>query len=133
MNDRKAARKKVAELLDTIATLQAVYDHETIDFERVSPIAMVHSDGTRPGPGSSFSSDDREHALIISLWWLRTETTEDSIDDLSAEVYTLIETNKGANATWSALTLDNDFSALDYPPLEDGKQYRRERIRVFVW
>ena len=122
--DRKTARQELTTLLDTNATLQAVYDHETKDFRRVSPIAMVHSDGTQQ---LDRDADGYSYALIVSLWWKRDVDggdTEDSIDDLSEEIFTLLHTRRD-------LLIDSGFTSMDYP-IVDGIMYRRERIRVVI-
>ena len=129
MNSRKAAREALATLLGGISTFVAVYDHEVLDFQRQSPVAMVHSDGTAPG-FDSLSSFHRQQALIVSIWWKRDSATEDYIDDLSEDVYDLLEENAEA-VGWDNLQIDEAFSILDYPIL-DGVQYRREMIRVLI-
>ncbi len=131
MNSRRTAREGLVSLLNTVGTFVAVYDREVFDFQRLSPVAMVHSDGTAPG-FDSLSSFHRQQALIISIWWKRTEATEDNIDDLSEDVIDLLEANAGLTASWEGLQIDETFSFLDYPIL-DGVQYRRERIRVIIW
>jgi hypothetical protein len=133
MNSRKAAREALATLLDNgIATLQTVYDRETLDFGNLSPVATVHSDGTGPGPGLSLGVYQRQHAFIVTIYWLWTETTEDDMDDLSEDVFDFLEANGASNGTWSSLTYDENFSATGYETL-DGVVYRIEQIRVIVW
>ena len=132
MDSRKAARQKLATLLDTeVPTLKAVYDRETLGFAGLSPVATVHSDGTA-AVYPALSGDHRAQALIITLYWVWTETTENSLDDLSAEVLTVIEDNKGENDTWDGMDLDEAFSQLDYAEI-DEITYRVERIRVICW
>ena len=134
MNSRKTARQAVATLLSTnVATLVATYDHETADFGGLSPVAMVYSDGTAPGPAETFDAHFRRHALLIALWWKRTDDdlSEDYLDDLSEDVIDVIEAND-ETANWASLWVDDAFSELDYP-IVDGKMYRRETIRVIVW
>ena len=132
MNSRKAARQALATALGTITTFVAVYDHETLDFGRRSPVGMVHSDGTGLGPGTSLAGGERMHGLIISIWWRRDESSEDYIDDLSQEVYDKLLSLSGPTADWSGLDIDEEFSEMDYLVL-DGVMYRRERIRVVIW
>lgn len=132
MNDRKAARKALAALLETITTLEAVYDHESLDMAGLSPVAMVHSDGTSPGPAVGLGATMRQHAFLVSILWARGDDTEDDIDDLSAEVFAVLEANQGSTADWDSLTIDDNFSGLDYP-IASGVMYRREQIRVIVW
>jgi hypothetical protein len=120
---RKSERQALVTLLATNTTLQAVYDHEVKDFRRVSPVAMVHSDGTQ----LLDRDPDYNYAFIISLWWKRDSDggdTEDDIDDLSEEIFTLLHTRRD-------LIFDNEFTRLDYP-IVDGIMYRRERIRVIL-
>jgi hypothetical protein len=128
---RKAARKALAALLATLPDFEAIYDYENEDFERLSPVAMVHSDGSAMTGAATFADLPRLHALIISVLWRRTETTEDAIDDLSAKVLDLIEDNE-QTADWNQITLEETGSELDYPII-DGHQYRRERFTVFIW
>lgn len=133
MNSRKDARQAVATLLESDPTLVEVYDHETKDFGGLTPVAMVHSDGTSHGPGQFLSGYQRSHALLISLWWNREgATTEDNIDDLSEAILDLLEANRGPSNDWGSLEIDDGYSQLDYPIL-DGVMYRREQIRVIVW
>ena len=119
---RKAARQALVTILATNTTLQAVYDHEVKDFQRRSPVAMVHSDGAR-----ILSRDGFDYAMIVSLWWKRSSDggdTEDSMDDLSDAIYALLLSQKG-------LLVDEEFSRLSYPVV-DGVMYRREEIRVVL-
>jgi hypothetical protein len=132
MNDRKAARKALATLLETITTFEAVYDHESLDLAGLSPVAMVHSDGTAPGPGVALDTTMRQHAFLISILWARGDNTEDDIDDLSAQVFALLEANQGPTADWGSLSIDDNFSGLDYP-IANGVMHRREQIRVIIW
>lgn len=132
MADRKAARQALKALMETVTTFVVVYGSEVFDFQRQSPVCMIHGDGSAPAPSTTLGSDQRQHAYIISLWWRRAETTEDDIDDLSAEVFDVLEANGGPANDWAALTIDENFSQLDYPIL-DGVMYRRERIRVIIW
>jgi hypothetical protein len=133
-NSRKAVRQALAGLLTTAVTqLVAVYDHETADFGGRSPVAMVYSDGTAPGPAETYGQHDRQHAMLISLWWLRTDddATEDYMDDLSEDVIDVVEGND-EQAQWARMWLDDGFSQMDYP-IVDGKMYRREVLRVILW
>lgn len=132
MTSRAASRVAIAALLATNTTFVATYDHESLDFQRKSPVGMVHSDGSAPGPARTMVARDREHALLISIWWARDETTEDYIDALSSDVFDLLEANGNQNATWRSMEIDTSFSNMDYPIL-DGVMYRREQIRVIVW
>ena len=120
---RKALRQALTTLLDTNATLQVVYDHEVKDFGRVSPVAMVHDDGTQ-----LYDRDPTyNYAFIVSIWWKRDADggeTEDAIADLSEAIFTLLLTRND-------LIIDDSFSRLDYP-IVDGILYRRERIRVIL-
>ena len=131
MNSRKTAREAVSTLLATISTFQAVYDRQTPDFGGLSPVAMVCSDGSRWGPGLALGQYQREHALIIAILWKWQSTSEDDLDDLSEDVFDLIEANDETN-DWGSLALDEQFSVLDYP-IVDGVMYRREQIRVLIW
>lgn len=133
MTQRKTIRQALATFLnDNIATLVAVYDHENVNFAGLSPVAMVHSDGTAPETMTSNNTSARRYGYIISLLWKRSDddNTEDYLDDLSDEVMNQIEANRQTN-DWTLLTLDPSFSEMDYP-LVDKVLYRRERIRVLV-
>jgi hypothetical protein len=132
MADRAASRAKLATILATNTTFVTGYAYESLDFQRQSPVYMVHSDGSTIGPARTLGRQHRRHAFLISLWWKRGTTTEDDMDALSAAVITLIENNSGANDTWDSLELDGAFSQMDYP-IVDGVMYRREQIRVIVW
>ncbi|MFZ1755034.1 MAG: hypothetical protein WBO46_14965 [Caldilineaceae bacterium] len=134
MADRKTARKALAALLlANVSDLVAVYDHETVDFGGRSPVAMIYSDGTAPGPAETFAAHARQHALMIALWWRRTDgaATEDYMDDLSAAVLTVLEAND-ETVNWDRLWVDDTFSETGYPIL-DGQMYRAEFIRVILW
>ncbi len=125
---RKDARQALAALLDTNATLQAVYAHEVKDFKRISPVAMVHSDGIQP----YLHRDGFGYALIVSLWWKRSSDgadTEDAMDDLSEQIVDLLL--ESTTGELSGLVIDEEFTRMDYPVV-DGVMYRRERIRVIV-
>lgn len=120
---RKVARQALVTVLATNTTLQAVYDHEVKDFQRRSPIAMVHSDGSR----TLHRAGGYDYAFIVSLWWKRSSDggdTEDSVDDLSDAIYELLLSQNN-------LLVDEDFSRLSYPVV-DGVMYRREEIRVVL-
>lgn len=120
---RKDKRQALKTLLETNTTLQAVYDHEVKDFRRVSPVATVHSDGSRLLDRDGAFSD----AFIVSLWWKRDSdggATENYIDDLSDEIRALILSSND-------IYLDDGFSQMGYPVV-DGVMYRQERIRVIV-
>lgn len=120
---RKAARQSLVTLLQTNTTLQAVYDHEVSDFRRVSPVAMVHSDGTQ----TLHRASGFNFAFVVSLWWKRSTDggdTEDYIDDLSDAIYALLLAQNN-------LIVDQDYSRLSYP-MVDGVMYRREEIRVIL-
>ena len=129
---RKEAREAMAALLATINTFAATYDREPPDFGGLSPVGMVQSNGTRPGPARTLGVYQREHELIISLWWRWGSATEDEMDTLSDAVWDLIESNSGPTATWGSIEADEGFSQMGYP-LVDGIQYRVEAIRVKVW
>ena len=130
MNSRKTTREALATLLDTIPTFVEVYDRQVADFSQQSPVGMVYSDGTRP-VNLTLNTDYREHSFLIDVWWARDGDTEDRIDDLSEDVFDLLEANQ-ETANWTSLTIDEQFSILDYPIL-DGVMYRRETIRVLIW
>lgn len=134
INSRKAARQALATLFsNNIATLVAVYDHETPDFGGRSPVLMIWSDGTAPGPAETFAGHFRQHRFNVSIWWLweNADTTEDDFDDLSEDVIDTIETNDETD-DWASLWLVDDFSVTDYPIL-DGEMYRRETFQVIIW
>lgn len=132
MATRAAIRAKLATLLATISTFVATYDHESMDFQRQSPVAMVLNDGTRPGPAITLTSRNHTHAMVIQIWWKREDATETLLDTLTEAVFTLLEANQGANDTWSSLELDNNFSVIGYP-IVDSVQYCVEQVRVLVW
>lgn len=132
MTTRAAIRAKLKTLLETLTDFVQVSDHESFDFQRMSPVAMILNDGTRPGPAISFSSRNHTHAMIIQIWWKREDTTETLFDALTESVFALMEANSDANATWNSLELDNNFSTIAYPVV-DGVQYAVEQIRVLVW
>lgn len=120
---RKDERQSLVALLATNTTLQAIYDHEVKDFKRVSPVAMVNSDGSQ----LLDRDGNLSKAFIVSLWWKRSNDggdTEDAMDDLSDEIHALI---LGSNNVY----LDESFSQMGYPVV-DGVMYRLERIRVIV-
>lgn len=129
---RKDAREAMAALLATINTFAATYDRETPDFGGLSPVGMVYSDGTRPGPARTLGQYQYEHSLLIAIWWRWGSATEDDMDQLSEDVWALIENNSGPTATWGSIEADEGFSQMDYPII-DGVFYRRETIRVRVW
>ena len=132
MTTRAAIRAELKTLLETLTDFVQVSDHESFDFQRMSPVAMILNDGTRPGPAISFSSRNHTHAMIIQIWWKREDTTETLFDALTESVFALMEANSNANAAWNSLELDNNFSTIAYPVVE-GIQYAVEQIRVLVW
>lgn len=124
---RKAARATVLALLTSLKGTDAgdlveVYDHETKDFARLSPVAMINSDGTNP----VLTFTEQEFRFNIWLWIRRDDdaATEDAIDDLCDRLMDVI---LGA----ANIRFVETFSELDYPTV-DGVQYRRERIGVIV-
>lgn len=124
---RKTARGIVLTMMTTLkgsaaGDLVEVYDHEVKDFGRLSPVAMINSDGTNP----VLTFDGQEYRFNIWLWIQRgdDDATEDAMDDLSDRLMSAILSN-------GSVYLNDDFSELDYP-IVDGVQYRRERVRVRV-
>lgn len=132
MNSRKDAREVIAALMSTITTFQAVYEYLKPDFGGLSPVCMLQSDGTRPADTTTLAGYEREHAILIGIWWARHATVEDDIDNLSEDVWDVLEANTGPTADWGGLTIDENFSQLDYP-IVDGVQYRLEVVRVLIW
>jgi hypothetical protein len=54
MSSRKTSRAQMATLLGQIATFVNVYDHQVKNFDGKSPVATVHSDGSKTAiPGLS--------------------------------------------------------------------------------
>lgn len=133
MNSRKAARQAIATLLrDGIATFKAVYDYQVLDPGGLSPIATVESDGTGPAITLGLGAETRQQALIITLWWEWTDTTEGKMDDLSDATLDLIDGNSENPGVWSSLRTDNEFTQTGFDEPEEGVVYRFERIRVIV-
>lgn len=132
MDSRKAARAALKTLLETITTFEGVYDQLQADFGGLSPICMLASDGSRPAETTTLAGYEREHAILIGLWWARHATVEDDIDDLSAAVWDVLEANTGPTNDWGGLTIDEQFSQQDWP-IVDGVMYRLEVIRVLIW
>lgn len=129
---RKEAREALATLLATINTFVAVYDRLPPDFGGLSPVGMVYSVGTKVGPARTLGQYQKEHALLVSLWWRQGSATEDEIDILSDAVWELLEDNSGPTATWDSIEADDQFSFMDFPII-DGVQYRTEAILVRIW
>lgn len=132
MATRSDIRAELKTLLQTISTFVSVSDYESFDFQRMSPVAMILNDGTRPGPVISFTSRNHTHAMIIQIWWKREDATETLFDTLTEAVFALLEANQGANSVWNSLELDQNFSVIGYPVV-DGVMYQIEQIRVLVW
>lgn len=131
LSSRSGVRQQLAELLSDITTLVAVYDHETKDFKRQSPVAMVHSDGTR----REYAGHAREwHRFLITLWWRRDDgsLTESYLDDLGTAVAQKLLDNSDLPGYWQDLEFDEEFSEMGYYTV-DGVQYRYERLRVVVF
>lgn len=131
LTSRKTTRQQLATLLGQITTFVAVYDHETKDFGRRSPVGMVHSDGSR----TTWPDFTREfHRCIVTLLWARedADATEDYLDDLAQAVRQKFYDNQELAGYWHDLEFDEQFSQLDYPII-DGIMYRRERMRVTVF
>lgn len=131
MTSRKTSRGQLATLLgDNVATFVAVYDHEVKNFDGKSPVATIHSDGTR----QQFPDYLREwHRFILTLWWKRADddATEDYVDDLAKDVRQTIYDNIEAAGYWYDVEFDEEYSTMDYVML-DGEMYRREIIRLSV-
>lgn len=129
LTTRKTVRAQVATLLDEIANL-TVYDHETKDFQGITPVAMVYSDGTRTE--YAFAAWEY-HRLRILLLWERAddENTEDYLDDLAVSVRQKLIDNASESGYWNDIEIDDEFSEQGYPII-DGKQYRSEIIRATV-
>lgn len=131
LTSRKLVRQRLATLLDEITTLVTVYDHETKDFERKSPIATIHSDGTL----TTFPDYTREfHRFWISAYWRREDDdiTEDYVDDLAAAIRQKLIDNLEETGYWHDIHFDEEFSEMDYVII-DGVMYRRERWRVTIF
>lgn len=133
MDSRKLARETMATKLATISTFVAVYDRLTTDFGGVTPIAMVESAGTG-WVNESLAGPDRFQKLNIYIWWEWTDANEDRVDDLSKDVFDLLDANLQAPGVWDSLLVDDLGSNLAYSePDENGKVYRIELIPVIVW
>jgi hypothetical protein len=132
VNSAKDARTALATLLGSVTTLQAVYPALKADFGGLSPICMLSTDGTRPAETTVLAGYEREHAILVGLWWARHATVEDDMDDLSEDVWDVLTGNTGPTADWGGLTIDEQFSQRDWP-IVDGVQYRLEVIRVLIW
>lgn len=132
IGSRKAVRQGLKTLLETLPTFQAVYAETQTDFEGLSPVAMLASDGTRVSETSTLAAYDYQCAILIGLWWARHPTVEDDMDDLSEDVFALLGDNTGVTADWDGLTIDEEFSQQDWP-IVDGVMYRLEIIRVLIW
>jgi len=130
MTSRKTSRGQLATLLGTISTFVAVYDHEVKNFDGKSPVATIHSDGSR----QQFPDYLREwHRFIVTLWWKRADddATEDYIDDLAKDTRQKLYDNIEAAGYWHDIEFDEEYSTMDYVLL-DGEMYRREMIRLSV-
>lgn len=134
LTSRKTRRQQLASLLDTNVTdLVAVYDHQVKNFGGRSPVATVHSDGTR----TVFPDYTREyHRFLITLWWKRSddEDTEDYIDDLAQAVRQTLINHAEEPGYWSDIFFEDEQTGIDYSQMDyvilDGVMYRRELIRV---
>ena len=124
---RKDTRVAITNLMETISEFVKVYDHETKDFAGLSPVAMVHSDGSQPL--TTRGNTDPMYGYYISIWWRRDDggDTEDRMDDVSDRVIQIVKADRSANL--SRLRPVNEMSQMDYP-IVDNVQYRRERIKV---
>ena len=129
--DRATCRAALVTLLDTVTALAMTYNGAPFTTGGLSPVAICSSDGSETGPGETMATTSVAHRILIDLLWLRSATTEDDVDALSATVIALLKANRGATAAWSSLELDGR-SQLDYV-LIDGKDYRIERIPVIIW
>lgn len=128
MSSRKTSRAQMATLLGQIATFVNVYDHQVKNFDGKSPVATIHSDGTKQlFPDCLYEW----HRFLVTLWWKRTDddATEDYIDDLARDVRQKIYDNVTAGSYWNDIEFDEEYSTMDYVIL-DGEMYRREIIRV---
>lgn len=135
LTSRKQSRQQLATLLTAgVTDLVAVYDHEVRDFGGRSPVATIHSNGTR----TTFPDYTREyHRFLITLLWKRSDDdlTEDYVDDLAADVRQTLIDNAEAAGYWQDLQFDDEadgFSEMGYWII-DGVQYRWERIRVTAY
>lgn len=126
---RKETRAAIVALLGTLSEFVAVHDHETKDFAGLSPVAMVHDDGSQPM--TTRGSTEPLYRFVISLWWKRDDggDTEDYLADLSDRVLLAVKTDRSANL--SRMRPVDEPSQMDYP-IVDSVQYRRERIRVLA-
>lgn len=128
---RKACRAQLAGLLSTnVADLVAVYDHMTKDFGRVSPVAMVASNGSR----YNYSTKSIWYRFVIVLLWQRADdaNTENYMDDLAEDVRGVIDDNDELANYWRDCRILEEFSLMDYAEV-DGVQYRLEELTVEVW
>ena len=128
LTSRKAARKQLAALLAEIPALVAAYDHQTKALGGRSPVAMVHSDGTR---GQYMGYADERHRFVVTILWRRDDAaaTEDYVDDLEAAIRQKLLDSSAVAGVWNGLEIDEEFSSLDYPIIENV-QYRRTWLRV---
>jgi hypothetical protein len=127
--NRTIAREHLASILGQIGTFVAVYDHEIKDFQGLSPVATIHSDGTQ------IATNFRRqiHAYRVSLWWARSDDddTEDLMDGLTYDVLAKLSQHRRVPGKWQSLQMDTGFSEMAYP-IVDGQQYRLEVMRVLV-
>lgn len=133
MNSRKDARQAVAALMATLPDLaDTSFDHEVLQPPAQSPFSTTQSFGTQPTSLTLAGEFTRAHAIIITLYWLWTDTTEDGLDDLSEAAYDVIEANQELDGVWQSLQLDDGFTETGYETMK-GETYRFERIRVIIW
>lgn len=139
LTSRKVARNQLKTVLkagveaifDVDGWTLAAYASEPKSFDGNSPALSVHSDGSM----TQFADYAREwHRFWVTTYWKRdgADTTEDSIDDLSAAVRQTLIDNTEVAGYWHDLVFDEDFSEIAYVDI-DGVQYRTERLRVAVF
>lgn len=130
LTSRKTARQYLATLLDAVTTFVTVYDHQTADIKRESPVAMVWSDGTKTfWPGYAYE----HHYFWVAIYWKRddADATEDYIDDLSKETRQKLMDNPEVSGKWHELAFDEEPAQMGYLVI-DGVLWRFEQFRVIA-
>jgi len=91
LTSRKDARNALVTALGAVTALQAIYDHDTVDFGGQSPVCTVQSLAQFPQFNGSVNTDTHQFAVEVYVNRADAGAAEDTLDDLGKSIADVIE------------------------------------------